>query len=167
MRLQTLLQTPSMQKMRVIAGERGLKREISTIGMIESPDIANYLTAGQFLITNGYPFINNTDPTTLIQAMHAADCAGLGLKDQRYVDHLPQTVIDLADELALPIIVTPSDELISTTMRTMLPHLRGGRFAPLRAAESGQHPAGVAVCGAGGNPETGLWKTQPHLPEIL
>ena len=27
------------------------------------------------------------------------------------------------------------------------PHLRGGRFAPLRAAESGQHPAGVAVCG--------------------
>ena len=28
-------------------------------------------------------------------------------------------------------------------------------------------PCGVAVCGAGGNPETGLWKTQPHLPEIL
>ena len=37
----------------------------------------------------------------------------------------------------------------------VLPHLRGGRFAPLRAAESGQHPAGVAVCGAGGNPEQG------------
>ena len=42
MRLQTLLQTPSMQHMRVIAGERGLKREISNIGMIESPDIADF-----------------------------------------------------------------------------------------------------------------------------
>ena len=54
----------------------------------------------------------------------------------------------------------------STGGSTCTTHLRGGRFAPLRAAESGQHPAGVAVCGAGGNPETGLWKTQPHLPEI-
>ena len=27
----------------------------------------------------------------------------------------------------------------------VLPHLRGGRFAPLRAAESGQHLRGVAV----------------------
>jgi len=120
MRLQTLLQTPSMQPMQVIAGERGLEREISTIGMIESPDIAAYLTADQFLITNGYPFVNATDPITLIKAMHKANCAGLGLKDQRYIDHLPQAVIDLANELALPIIITPSDELISETMRKML-----------------------------------------------
>ncbi len=49
----------------------------------------------------------------------------------------------------------------------VLPHLRGGRPAPLWAAEGGEYPAGVAVCGAGGNTETGLWKTQPHLPKIL
>ncbi|MCT3286342.1 PucR family transcriptional regulator [Lactiplantibacillus pentosus] len=121
MRLQTLLQTPSMHAMRVIAGERGLKREISNIGMIESPDIANYLTSGQFLITNGYPFTQSaTAPSTLIQAMHDANCAGLGFKDHRYVDHLPKAVIELADELAVPIIITPGDELISETMRKML-----------------------------------------------
>ncbi len=39
--------------------------------------------------------------------------------------------------------------------------------APLWAAESGEHPAGTAIRGAGGNPETGLWKTQPHFPKIL
>ncbi len=121
MRLQTLLQTPSMQHMRVIAGERGLKREISNIGMIESPDIADYLANGQFLITNGYPFVNTTtDPLTLIKAMHNANCAGLGFKDHRYVDHLPKKVIELANELAFPIIITPGDELISETMRKML-----------------------------------------------
>ncbi|WP_412053001.1 PucR family transcriptional regulator [Lactiplantibacillus plantarum] len=121
MRLQTLLQTPSMQHMRVIAGERGLKREISNIGMIESPDITDYLANGQFLITNGYPFVNTTtDPLTLIKAMHNANCAGLGFKDHRYVDHLPKKVIELANELAFPIIITPGDELISETMRKML-----------------------------------------------
>ncbi|MFB9770378.1 PucR family transcriptional regulator [Lactiplantibacillus modestisalitolerans] len=120
MRLQTLLETPSMQQMRVIAGERGLNREINNIGMIESPDIANFLAAGQFLITNGYPFINTaTDPTTLIKAMHAANCAGLGFKDHRYVDHLSPAVIKLANELAFPIIITPANELISETMRKM------------------------------------------------
>ena len=39
--------------------------------------------------------------------------------------------------------------------------------APLRTAESGQHPAGTAICRTGGNPEAGLWKTQPYLPKIL
>lgn len=121
MRLQTLLETPSMQHMRVIAGKRGLKREINNIGMIESPDIADFLKANQFLITNGYPFINTTtNPTALIKAMHAANCAGLGFKDHRYVDHLPKEVLALADELAFPIIITPGDELISETMRKML-----------------------------------------------
>ncbi|AVK63573.1 PucR family transcriptional regulator [Lactobacillus sp. CBA3606] len=121
MRLQTLLQTPSMHQMRVIAGTQGLNREIHSIGMIESPDVANYLKAHQFLITNGYPFTNaTTDPATLIQAMHHANCAGLGVKDQRFLDHLPAAVMALANTLDFPIIVTPATELISTTMRKML-----------------------------------------------
>ena len=44
---------------------------------------------------------------------------------------------------------------------------RGSGAAPLRAAESGQHPAGTAIRRTGGNPEAGLWKTQSHLPKIL
>lgn len=121
MRLQTLLETSSMQTMRVIAGKRGLKRQINNIGMIESPDIANFLKADQFLITNGYPVANtSTDPVALIKAMNAANCAGLGIKDHRYVDHLPQAVLDLADELAFPIIITPGNELVSETVRKML-----------------------------------------------
>ena len=121
MRLQTLLQTPTLQHMRVIAGERGLNREINNIGMIESPDIADFLKAHQFLITNGFPFSNaTTDPKALIKAMHQANCAGLGVKDQRYIDHVSSDVLALADELDFPIIVTPADELISETMRNML-----------------------------------------------
>ncbi|WP_137626533.1 PucR family transcriptional regulator [Lactiplantibacillus pingfangensis] len=121
MRLQTLLNTPSMRQMQVIAGKRGLDREINNIGMIESPDIADYLKAHQFLITNGYPFINTTtDPMALITAMQNANCAGLGFKDQRYLDHMPKAVLELANQLNFPIIVTPADELISETMRKML-----------------------------------------------
>ena len=33
--------------------------------------------------------------------------------------------------------------------------------------KSGQYPAGATICRTGGNPEAGLWKTQPHLPKIL
>ncbi len=49
----------------------------------------------------------------------------------------------------------------------LLSHQRGSGAAPLWAAESGQHPAGAAICRTGGDPEAGLWKTQPHLPKIL
>ena len=33
--------------------------------------------------------------------------------------------------------------------------------------ESGKYHAGTAICRIGGDPEAGLWKTQPHLPKIL
>ena len=49
----------------------------------------------------------------------------------------------------------------------LLSHQRGSGAAPLRAAEGGQYPTGIAVCGTGGDPEAGLWKTQPHCPKIL
>ena len=35
------------------------------------------------------------------------------------------------------------------------------------AAESGEYPAGTAIRRTGGDPEAGLWKTQPHFPKIL
>ena len=47
------------------------------------------------------------------------------------------------------------------------PNLRGSGAAPLWAAKGGEHPAGTAICRIGGDPEAGLWKTQPHLPKIL
>jgi len=31
----------------------------------------------------------------------------------------------------------------------------------------GRQKAGTAICRIGGDPEAGLWKTQPHLPKIL
>jgi len=37
----------------------------------------------------------------------------------------------------------------------------------LWAAESGEYPAGTAIRRTGGDPEAGLWKTQPHFPKIL
>ena len=33
--------------------------------------------------------------------------------------------------------------------------------------KGGEHPARTAICRIGGDPEAGLWKTQPHLPKIL
>ena len=56
---------------------------------------------------------------------------------------------------------------LTTTHLPLLSHQRGSGAAPLRAAEGGQHPAGVAIRRTGGNPEAGLWKTQPYLPKIL
>ena len=58
----------------------------------------------------------------------------------------------------------------STTIRAdfpVLPNLRGCCPASLWAAKGGQYPAGTAICRIGGDPEAGLWKTQPHLPKIL
>ncbi|SHG77844.1 Purine catabolism regulatory protein-like family protein [Thermosyntropha lipolytica DSM 11003] len=45
---------------KVIAGRRGIYRQITTVSVIDAPDIHEWLKGGEFLITTGYIMRDNT-----------------------------------------------------------------------------------------------------------
>ncbi|MEW6243369.1 MAG: PucR family transcriptional regulator ligand-binding domain-containing protein [Bacillota bacterium] len=98
------------RRARLIAGQGGLDRLIRSVTVMDTPDIANWLKGNELLLSN--IFVIRDDPkaqVALIKEIVNKGAAALGIKLKRFVDSIPQEMIELADELCLPIIEMPVD----------------------------------------------------------
>lgn len=109
----------------VLAGRAGIEnREVKTVCVVDVPDIEGWVFGGEFLLTSGYIF--KDDPEMLLQLIDTADkynAAALGVKLERYLDRIPQSVLRAADKLSFPLIGIPSHyahtDIINPVLITM------------------------------------------------
>lgn len=97
-----------LTRAKVIAGRKGMDRTIKSITIMDTPDIKNWLKGGEFLLTNVYVIKDNpAAQVALVRDLSDIGVAALGVKLKRFVDRLPWEMLDLADELGLPVIEVP------------------------------------------------------------
>lgn len=102
------LELAPLRKSQVLTGDVGLERTISAVTVMDAPDIVNWLTGNEFVITSGYSLKDNPlSLETLIGDLARTNAAGLGIKLRRFIDEVPSSIITLSSELGLPIIVIP------------------------------------------------------------
>lgn len=125
MKVAELLHLPFLPGMHVIAGELGLDGEVQTVNMMDAPDIIHFLKPNEFLVTTAYHL--KDQPLlfkTLIEGMAKQGCAALGIKTRRYLKEVPEEILQLANELSLPIIDLPADlslgEITNLILRQIL-----------------------------------------------
>ena len=105
-----LLQQHEIEGMKLIAGEKGLQKVMEKVNLLDNPDMIRWIKDGEFLITAGY--ILNEDQQlqqTFISELAKHHCVGLGIKLKRYMDRVPQVMLEQAEEYSLPIIELPYD----------------------------------------------------------
>lgn len=91
-----------------IAGSTGLNREITAVSVIDSPDVDRWMRGGEFLIGSGYIF--RESPGEFIPFLRRANekgTAAVGIKLDRYMHQLPHNLVEVADELGLPLFRIP------------------------------------------------------------
>lgn len=111
---------------KIIAGHSGIKRNVSSIEISETPDIVNYISENSLLLTTGFAFKDNPkDLCKLITELYNYPCAGLGIKLKRFIHEIPQEVIDLANELEFPIIQTPDTQTLGAVSQNLMGFLWG------------------------------------------
>lgn len=94
----------------VIGGSNGLDREILLVNIMEVPDIINWVSPDELILTTGYPFKDSpAELVNLIRDLHKRNVAGLAIKPHRFIKELPYEAIKLADEINFPIIALPLD----------------------------------------------------------
>lgn len=106
-------------KMELIAGNRGLEKEIKVVSLFDSPDFHQALTGGEFLISTGY--IVKDNPLILkdfISKMSEKGAAALGVK-LRYIKEMPSEVIKTADELNFPLMIIP-EKMVFTDINSLI-----------------------------------------------
>ncbi len=116
-----LLLIPNLREARLIAGEQGLDRDITRANVMEVPDIIDWVRPGEFLMTTGYPFRDHPDALAdLIPRLYDKGLAALGIKTKRFIQEVPESVIQVAQQYGLPLIELPIDTTFSDVVREVI-----------------------------------------------
>jgi len=108
--IEKLIHHRELPGLELAAGKKASEKEILNVNIIDNPDTYDWLSAGDFLLTTGYIF--KDDPAMqqkLIKELSEINCAGLGIKVKRYLDHIPGVMIRTANNRNFPIVQIPYD----------------------------------------------------------
>lgn len=107
-----LLLAEEMKDIKVLAGDRGLDKEIKGVTIIEAPDIVKFIDGGEVLLTGLYAFRSCTvdEFRTYINELSRKSVSALVLKRGRKVENA-DTKIELlftfAQEHNIPVLEVP------------------------------------------------------------
>ena len=145
------LRLPSLARGRLVAGVRGLDRRITSVNMMEVPDIGAYVRAGELLVTTAYPLRDDAAALDELVGMLASrDLAGLALKPRRYIDALPPAMLGAAERLDFPLIELPDDASFNDVLADVLGSILNRHALQLERARA-IHDRLNAVALAGGS----------------
>lgn len=130
------LQLPALKDAVLIAGAGGLDRVITSVNIMEVPDILRWVKKDELLVTTTYPI--KDDPQA--QASLIADLAGralaaLAIKPVWYRNEVPEVMIRQAEALAFPLIQLPQDASFDDIINPVLAEILNRQAAILRRNE--------------------------------
>jgi purine catabolism regulator len=151
-----LLGMASLTGSTVLAGHSGLDRPVQGANVMEVPDILPWVKPHELLLTTTFPLAQVSGDRKrqalldLVEKLHGKGLAAVGVKLGRYLDHMPQQVLDRADELGFPILRLPDrvafDEILAEVYGELL-----SRHSHALASADALHRAisGIALAGGG------------------
>ncbi|TGE39118.1 PucR family transcriptional regulator [Desulfosporosinus fructosivorans] len=100
-----LMQLGPLKASQVVAGYQNLDNVVKGVTIMEAPDIVNWLSGGELLLTSLYSTSGGeVNYPEFIQKLSAKGVCALAVKVRRFVDDIPQEIIETANEVGLPII---------------------------------------------------------------
>lgn len=124
MRLDDALTIEPLNRCSVIAGKKGLWRNVTSINSYDAPDVVQWLKPGELVLTTGYVFKNDENfQIDLIVELATRKCAGLGIKTDYYPGNFPKSMLEKADELDMPLIEIPDHLFLSDIILAFLREL--------------------------------------------
>ncbi len=119
--LREMLEIDSFVGSVVVAGGKGLDREVEGIAIMEVPDIDDYVSKGDFLLSTLYPIHSNEyELSSFINRLNDIGLSGIGIKLNRYLSILPDIIISSANKLDFPVIILPQKSNFSIQINGFL-----------------------------------------------
>lgn len=115
------LSLPALSDAILIAGEKGVHRIISSVNIMEVPDVINFVTRGELLVTTTYPIKDNIEAQkNLIPNLVKKGVAALAIKPVFYENIVPISMIQQADDLDFPLIQLPINASFNKILNPIL-----------------------------------------------
>lgn len=99
------MQIGGLTRCKVVAGEKGLGRTIDHITVMEVPDVIRWLKHHVFLLTSLYAIKDDAEAiSNLVDQLNGVGCSALAIKTRRFVNEIPEVIIEAGNRIGLPII---------------------------------------------------------------
>lgn len=132
-----ILNMEELKEYRILCGKRGLNREVSTVTVMDTPDIEQWLHGGEVLVTSGYVIQTGIrDVAELIRRLDRTGAAALFIKLGSYVQTLDDEAIRTANEIGFPVINMPLDCSIAEIINPVLKKLIDAQASAIRLSEN-------------------------------
>lgn len=106
--LDKILGSGCLKGARVLAGGSRLDRVVSAVTVGEVPDIADWLSGGELVLSTFFAAGKDTDAQVKFASnIIGSRASGLIFKPDRFVKALPKGIVALADEMGFPIVEVP------------------------------------------------------------
>lgn len=103
-----VLRLPALKKAQIVAGEEGLNRSVTWVHVVELPNVQEWVNSGELIFITGVGLKNiEKDLINIIHGMNDKNAAGLFIEVGPYIQEIPEKVINIANELELPIFQIP------------------------------------------------------------
>lgn len=109
MTVEELLELPTIKGLKLISGNLGVHREISTVTVVDTPDGFQWLKGNEVVITTTYALEKTPNAfLDFISKLLSRNISALIVKSDRYIKVIPENAKKLCDEKALPLIYGPA-----------------------------------------------------------
>lgn len=103
-----ILELPLLKDARLLAGESGLDRRVTSVTVGEVPDIAEWLSGGEMVLSTMFAVKGDLErQREFCKRVMMADAAALFVKTTRFVESIPADIIALAQKRKFPIVEVP------------------------------------------------------------
>jgi PucR family transcriptional regulator, purine catabolism regulatory protein len=108
--VQKILTLAALSQARVLAGRKGLGRVVSSVTVGEVPDIADWLSGGEIVLSTMFALINDVErQKDFCRRIMGADASALFVKPKRFVGQFPPEILEAAEKRDFPIVEVPQE----------------------------------------------------------
>lgn len=120
------LEMEPLKTARVLAGDDALDRPISSVSVIEVPDVWRWLHGNEMLLTTFYPMRDSVDAQLeMVRQLAAKDISCLVVKTGRFIDKIAPEIVALSKEKHLPLVELPGDVSFLDVIHDVLGRVMG------------------------------------------
>lgn len=103
-----ILSSNSFKDYLLVAGHKGLGRKVHAVTAFDAPDSYKWFKGRELFVTTGYPFRNDFQLLMdVIKKLNEKNAAGLGIKKNRYLDSVPDFILEYCDNHDFPVFYIP------------------------------------------------------------
>lgn len=105
-----IITSHGLEDFEIIAGEKGIEREVRTVTVLDAPDGPKWLKGQELILTSAYLFENDDQlMKDYINDLIKVGSSGLGIKMGRFISSIPKEIILMADCHDFPILKIPHE----------------------------------------------------------